>query len=34
MKPTIGVLIKSLRLGKKKTLKQISEKTELSISFL
>lgn len=34
MKPTIGVLIKSLRLGKKRTLKQISEKTELSISFL
>ncbi|MGG1660665.1 helix-turn-helix domain-containing protein [Brevibacillus sp. NRS-1366] len=34
MEPTIGKLIKSLRVGKKKTLKQISEKTELSISFL
>ncbi|MFI8713023.1 helix-turn-helix domain-containing protein [Brevibacillus brevis] len=34
MEPTIGVLIKSLRVGKKKTLKQIAEKTQLSISFL
>lgn len=34
MEPSIGKLIKSLRVGKKRTLKQISEKTELSISFL
>lgn len=34
METTIGVLMKSLRLSKKKTLKQIALKTELSISFL
>ncbi|WP_312113766.1 helix-turn-helix domain-containing protein [Brevibacillus reuszeri] len=34
METTIGKMIKALRMGRKKTLKQISEKTELSISFL
>lgn len=34
MEPNIGKLIKALRVGKKMTLKQIAEKTELSISFL
>ncbi|QRG67038.1 helix-turn-helix domain-containing protein [Brevibacillus choshinensis] len=34
MDTNLGKLIKALRVGKKKTLKQISEKTELSISFL
>ncbi|MED4584001.1 XRE family transcriptional regulator [Brevibacillus choshinensis] len=34
MESNLGKLIKALRVGKKKTLKQISEKTELSISFL
>lgn len=34
MDTNMGKLIKSLRVGKRKTLKQISEKTELSISFL
>lgn len=34
METDLGKLIKALRVGKRKTLKQISEKTELSISFL
>jgi transcriptional regulator with XRE-family HTH domain len=34
MAANIGKLIKALRVGQKKTLKQLSEKTELSISFL
>lgn len=34
MEPTIGKLMKALRIEKKKTLKQIAEKTGLSISFL
>ncbi|WNC14135.1 XRE family transcriptional regulator [Brevibacillus brevis] len=34
MESNLGKLIKALRVGKKMTLKQISEKTELSISFL
>ncbi|MFP3387257.1 helix-turn-helix domain-containing protein [Brevibacillus sp. SIMBA_040] len=34
MESKIGKLIKALRTGRKKTLKQIAEKTDLSISFL
>ncbi|MFD2370479.1 helix-turn-helix domain-containing protein [Brevibacillus sp. GCM10020057] len=34
MDTDLGKLIRSLRVGQKKTLRQISEKTELSISFL